>query len=158
MNIIIRHRMTRDVIWEGEAESLKDAVEKLVLGGANLGRADLGGANLGMADLRRADLLDIKADVYAVLGRASAEAPALLAALREGRVDGSAYEGECACLVGTIANARGCNYESIPGIAPDASRPAECWFLGINKGDTPATNPISAITAEWVEAFISERA
>jgi hypothetical protein len=43
-----------------------------------------------------------------VLSAAPAEVPTLLAKVRAGEVDGSVYEGVCACLLGTIANARGC--------------------------------------------------
>ena len=68
------------------------------------------------------------------LTQAQAEIPALIAALREGRVDGSQYEGECACLVGTIANARGAYYrDAFPDSS--ASHPAEQWFTMIKKGD-----------------------
>jgi hypothetical protein len=74
----------------------------------------------------------------------------------EGRVDGSTYEGACACLVGTIANVRGVGYEAVGnGIAPDSGRPAEQWFMSIRKGDTPATNQVSAITVQWLDEFVS---
>jgi len=127
--------------------------------GANLGGADLGGADLGGADLRGANLGDadwgaIEEDICDVLSAAPAEVPGLLAALRAGRVDGSAYQGDCACLVGTIANVRGCLYTQIPGITPDSSRPAERFFLAIRKGDTPATNPIAALAEAWIEGFM----
>ena len=59
---------TGAVLWEGEAETVKDAIHAAYavdanlgdanLGDANLGDADLGGANLGGADLRGANLGD----------------------------------------------------------------------------------------------------
>ena len=87
---------------------------------------------------------------------APAEAPALLAALRAGKVDGLVYQGKCACLVGTIANARGCSYEALGELRPNAERPAERWFLGIAQGDTPETSQIVAITAGWVEEWLGQ--
>ena len=130
------------------------------LTGADLRRADLTGANLTGADLRRADLTGanlrvIRDDLYAVLSSAPGEAAAVLDALRAGRVDGSVYQGECACLVGTIANARGCDYTAIDGLWPNASRPAEAWFLGIRQGDTPETSERVKLTAEWIASWIA---
>ena len=56
-------------------------------------------------------------------------------------LNGSVYEGECACLVGTIAK---CRHESVEDLTidlvPDSSRLAEMWFLGINEGDLPQSN------------------
>src|SRR3990167_6442464 len=82
----------------------------------------------------RGALEPIRDDVWAVLDRAPREAKGVLMALREGRVDGSSYSGTCACLIGTIANLRHCDYEVL---TPDESRPAERFFLAIRPGDTP---------------------
>ncbi|MFK4444666.1 hypothetical protein ABH944_004830 [Caballeronia udeis] len=122
------------------------------LRGAYLSGANLRDADLRDADLRGADLLPIKADFIEVISRAPLEVPALIAALKEGRVDGSTYEGPCACLVGTIANTRGIDYRTI---APDASRPAERLFMNIKKGDTPETNRVSAIALGWAEEWLA---
>ena len=84
----------------------------------------------------------------------SHEVPGLIAALKEGRVDGSTYSGECACLVGTIANVKKCAYDAIPELRPDSSRPIESLFLAIRKGDTPETNQVSKIAVEWAEEFM----
>ena len=128
--------------------------------GANLRGANLSGANLRDADLRDADLsgADLsgaKADVWEILMHAIPEVPALAAALREGRVDGTCYRGECACLCGTIANARGCVPENLvdTGFKLDAYRPAERFFLAIRVGDTPASSQPCAIALGWVEEF-----
>jgi hypothetical protein len=61
--------------------------------------------------------------------------------------------GDCACLVGTIANVRGCRYTDL-GFSPNSSRPAERWFLAIRRGDKPDTNQIVDMTASWVEAWL----
>lgn len=133
-------------------------LESANLVSANLGGANLRGADLESANLASADLSAIRADLREILAAAPADVPGLLAALREGRVDGSTYEGECCCLVGTLARVRGVDYASIPGIEPQSSRPAERWFLGITKGDTPATSQFSAITEGWIVEWMAERA
>ncbi|HIH2621688.1 TPA: pentapeptide repeat-containing protein [Burkholderia cenocepacia] len=125
------------------------------LRGANLRGADLSGANLRGANLRGADLLPIKADFIEVISQAPREVPALIDALKAGRVDGSTYSGECACLVGTIANARGIDVDSAElGIPKDSSRPVERFFMAIRKGDTPETNAASKLALEWAETWL----
>ena len=135
---------------------------------ADLSRADLTDANLTDANLSRADLSDanlsdanltlIRSDFQAVLASVPSEVPALRDALVAGKVDGSAYKGECACLVGTIANARHCPYDAIPGLAPDSSRPAERFFLAIRKGDTPENSQFVARAVSWIDEFTTEHA
>ena len=136
-------------------------LEKAATSDANLRGADLSGANLSGADLidanlSGADLSDAKNDFWEILLRAPNEIAGLRAALVAGKVDGSTYEGTCSCLVGTIANVRGTGYCDLGnGIKPDSSRPAERWFMGIRKGDTPETNQISAITVGWLDEFVA---
>jgi len=124
------------------------------LTGAYLTGADLYGANLKGTNLSKANLDAIQVDYYDVLSRAPDEAPALLQALRNGQIDGSTYTGECACLVGTIAKVRKCDYEAMETLKPDSSRPAERWFLAIKKGDTPKTNPVAAVVETWTEEWV----
>jgi uncharacterized protein YjbI with pentapeptide repeats len=117
------------------------------LSGANLSDADLSGANLSGANLR-----GFRADFWDVLLRAPHEIAGVRAALVEGRVDGSTYSGECACLVGTIANVRQADYSELGNnLNPDSGRPAEQWFMGIRKGDTPETNQQSKLAVEWLD-------
>jgi hypothetical protein len=122
------------------------------LSGADLSDADLRGANLrdanlSGADLSDADLKSFKADLWATLTMARHEVPALIAALRAGRVDGSQYEGACACLVGTLENA------GATGLPHNSSDPAEQWFLMIREGDKPGDDTgggfASAKALEW---------
>jgi hypothetical protein len=122
------------------------------LRGADLRDANLRDADLRGADLRDADLSPIKADFFDVLLRAPREISGLRAALVGGRVDGSTYEGECACLVGTIAHVRGGQYDALGnGLKPDSGRPIERFFMSIRKGDTPETNPASKLAVEWLD-------
>jgi hypothetical protein len=76
----------------------------------------------------------------------------LIDALKNGRVDGSTYTGQCACLVGTIANVRGVDYATLEH---NARRPIERFFAGISEGDTPETNQTSKIAVEWAEQWLA---
>ena len=125
------------------------------LSGADLSGADLIGADLSGANLRDANLRAFKVDFFDVLLRATGEVAGLRAALVAGRVDGSTYEGECACLVGTIAHVRNSQYNALGnGLKPDSDRPIEQWFMSIRKGDTPETNGVSKITVDWLDEFV----
>jgi uncharacterized protein YjbI with pentapeptide repeats len=120
------------------------------LSGANLSGANLSGANLGGANLGGANLDPIRDDLRLVLDSAPVEVAGLLAALRAGQINGSTYSGSCACLVGTIANLRGCEYDRIEGLSPDSGRPAEKWFLALRQGHTPDNSEVAAITEGWI--------
>ena len=161
--------------FEKEDNTLRDTLEEAVREGANLRGAylrvadleganlegaylrvadlegaDLEGADLRGADLRGANLSSIKADLWELLLHAVPEIPALRQAIIDGKVNGSVYEGECACLCGTIANVRKCDYRELPGIVPDGSRPAEVFFTAVKEGDTPENNQVSKIVLEWI--------
>jgi len=130
------------------------------LSGANLSRANLSEANLSRANLSGANLSEsVKAqfrdDLWAVLSASPAEVPGLLAAIREGRIDGSHYEGACACLVGTLANVRHCAHNAIPGLTPNASRLSEVWFMQIAPGQTPENHGPSKLAEAWVSDWLT---
>ena len=123
--------------------------------GADLRGVDLSGANLGGANLSGANLRSFKADLWMTLAQNRAEIPALIASLREGRVDGSQYEGECACLVGTIANAKNIDYATLEH---NSDNPAERWFMMIHKGDKPSDDTggggyAAKMALEWALEF-----
>lgn len=160
---IVSRYASSEVRWKGDAQTVREAVLKALeegadLEGANLRRAYLQGANLRSAnlqgaDLEGADLEGIKEDFYKILSVTKTEVSGLWKALHDGKVDGATYTGECACLVGTIANVKGVNHEDIPNLKPDESRPAEKWFLAIRKGDSPDSNQVSAIVRDWIKEF-----
>ena len=120
---------------------------------ADLTQSNLRDANLFRADLRGADLTSIKADFFKVLDANRREIDGLRAALIEGRINGKVYQGKCACLVGTIANLKGVNHNTL---SPDSDRPVERWFLAVKQGDTPANSQVSAVTVDWIADFLRE--
>jgi hypothetical protein len=92
-----------------------------------------------------------KNDLFEILAVARREVPYLLASLRAGKIDGSTYDGPCRCLVGTLEKS---GQVSIPH---RSDRPAERWFMAINKGDTPATNRSAKYAEEWIQDFMAAR-
>jgi uncharacterized protein YjbI with pentapeptide repeats len=138
------------------------------LSGADLRRANLSGADLreaylSEADLRGADLSEAylseaKDDLMKVLAAAPDEVSGLREAMVAGKIDGSQYSGECACLVGTIANLRKCDVDSLAGITRDSSRPAERWFIMFKPGDTPKNHQLMKMTVGWLDEFLKSQA
>jgi uncharacterized protein YjbI with pentapeptide repeats len=127
------------------------------LAGAYLAGANLAGAYLADAYLAGANNETVIADLAKVLSAARKEVLGLLRELRAGNVDGSTYEGSCACLVGTIANVRGTTYNALGiDLKPDPNRPVERWFMHIRPGMTPRNSPIVKMTesmiVDWCKA------
>ena len=150
--IEIKNRFSGVVIYASEKANIKEAVEEAVALKINLSSS-----NLSYSNLRSSDLRDIKNDVFAVLDCAPSEVRGVLDLLNEGRIHGTVYAGDCACLCGSIAKLQHCDYKSIPGLPIDSSRPAERWFLGILQGHTPANSQIAKITAEWIQEWLDKR-
>ena len=145
----LRDADLRDAYLEGAN------LEGAYLRGADLRGADLRGGYLRDADLRGADLRDIKSDFFDRLTAAKQEVQGLYDYLIRGKINGSCYEGICACFCGTIANLRKENYENLSiDLKPDSDSPTEKWFLSIHKGDTEVSNQVVKITAEWMREFM----
>ncbi len=150
----ILDRFTGEVRFAAEIECAPDALPSVKLGlavkvavkaRANLARADLARADLaGAKGLSDDQLRPFRADLWMTLTMLRAEVPALVMALREGRVDGSQYEGACACLVGTLANAGSYTYRDVEH---NANNPAERWFAMIRKGDKPGDETAGGFAA-----------
>lgn len=126
------------------------------LRGANLSYANLRGAYLRGAYLSDADLRSFKSCLWMTLSENPSEAKGVALALKEGRVNGSTYSGECACLVGTIANIKGVEATTLPH---NSNNPSEQWFMMIKEGDTPDKDTGGAFAAklalEWVEEWLA---
>ena len=117
---------------------------------SDLRDSDLRGSDLSGSDLRDSNLSGIRADLHSRLDRVPGEVAGLLATLRAGKIDGSAYAGDCACFVGTVAKLRGCNPYTVPNLRADASSLTERWFLALCPGHTPENHPVAAITEGWI--------
>jgi uncharacterized protein YjbI with pentapeptide repeats len=137
-----------------EADLSEANLSKANLSKANLSEADLSKANLSKADLSEANLRAIKHDVWGVLLQARKEVPFLRQALIDGKVNGSTYSGECACLCGTIANAQGEGKAGDDLPYADSSSLAERFFLAIREGDKPENNGAAKIALAWIDEFI----
>ena len=150
--------LTGASLWGADLRdaTLRDAdLRGATLRDADLTGANLWGATLRGADLRDADLTPIRDDIWAVLSASPAEAVGLRQAILDGKIDGSAYEGACACLVGTLANARHCNYNDIPSLSPNSNRPAERFFLLLKPGDTPETSQAAKLALDWIDQWLA---
>ena len=157
MKIEIKHMWNDSVLFAHECEenSLKITIEMALNANTNLSGANLRSANLSGANLSGADLTPIRDDLWAVLSAAPLEVAGLISAIKDGRIDGSTYQGDCACLVGTISNLRGTNYESLELITPNSSRPIERFFMSIATGDTPETSQFSKLALEWSAEWLT---
>jgi len=135
------------------------------LSGANLRRtnlycADLRRADLNYAKLSGANLSGAKEDFLREVLKMPGELEFLRDAIRNGKINGSVYDGECACLAWTLSKATGKSRSIFKDDSPieiDASSTLARFFMGIAEGDTPETNPISAIALEWTNKAISIR-
>ncbi len=144
---------------------------------ANLSSANLRSANLRYADLRYADLRSANLssmpfenlpisyinlasrDMLFIFQSLKGELPFLRDKLVKGEVDGTQYEGDCACLVGTLANADGgldkvC--ETIPYYDKGTQNPAEAWFLSIHEGDKPEDNLFAAHALKLIDSVLGK--
>jgi hypothetical protein len=133
------------------------------LRGSNLRGSDLRGSDLSGSNLRGSNLSEIRADFLAEVLNLPNELEFLRDALIAGKVDGSTYSGECACLAGTLAHAKGIqnyNGESIKNgctFKADAGSPRERFFLAIQEGDTPENNSACKIALDWTNEAIAMR-
>jgi uncharacterized protein YjbI with pentapeptide repeats len=121
-----------------------------ILSNTKLSYSYLNNTNLSNTDLSKANLYEIKEDLFKVLDNAKPEVLGLYKALIEGRIEGAIYKGECACLIGTIANIRKVDVSTLKR---NPYSLIECWSIGIKIGDIPKTNQISNITKIWIEEF-----
>ncbi len=124
---------------------------------ADLRYADLSSADLRYADLSSADHKEIKEDFFKRLDLAKSEVGGLYDFIIRGKINGTAYQGECACFVGTIANLRRENYEQLTcQLKPDADSLTERWFLVFEPGITPDWHPVAKITKEWMDQYMTK--
>ena len=135
---------------------------------ADLRSANLRSANLTSADLRSANLTKLPVsfinlasrDMLFIFRSLKKELPFLKEKLEKGEVDGTQYEGDCACLIGTLANAD----ESIEKICESIlyydkglHNPSENWFWQIKKGDTDKNNQFAKHALLLINQVLKEK-
>lgn len=103
--------------------------------------------------LKGADLKGPKEDFWKVLDTAPNEVSGLRQAMLDGKIDGSQYTGECACLVGTIANVRKCD---VNALEKNSERPSERWFMMFEPGHTPKNHAGMKVTLGWLDEWIEK--
>ncbi len=138
------------------------------LRGANLSEADLRGASLYRADLRGTSLEKLpqsyinsaSRDMLFIFEHLKSELPFLRDKLVKGEIDGNVYEGDCSCLVGTLANADRIPVDKVCKVIPfydkGTHNPGEAWFLNIHKGDTPENNAFAAHALFLINSILNE--
>jgi hypothetical protein len=96
------------------------------------------------------------------LSAAPGEVKQLISALENGKVNGSVYsDGECGCLVGTLAMAAGaprnCNSacSRVRGLEGDGRRPAERFFYCIKPGHRPSNSFHARQARDWAREWLS---
>jgi hypothetical protein len=130
------------------------------LSGAYLSRADLSGAefkNIGEVPKQWLNL--VTRDMLWVFRALKPELPEFRKRLIKGKIDGTQYEGDCACLIGTMAKLDGgldqvC--KAIPYYDRGLHNPGEQWFFGIRKGDKPKDNLYAAYALKLVDMVLEE--
>ena len=121
---------------EKEDNTIKETLVQAVKDGADLRGADL-------KNLPEDFINQCSRDMLFIFEHLKSELPFLREKLLAGKVNGTQYEGECACLIGTLANGDGgiekvCS--AIPFYKKGTHNPGEQWFLNIKEGDTPKNN------------------
>jgi len=144
-----------------EADLTRANLTRANLTGANLTRANLTRANLTEANLTEADR-PFKTDFIAEVLKLPNELEALRQTIIDGKIDGSTYSGECACLAGTLAKQCGTTEgKNIPvngfQFVADAYSPRERWFMMIKPGHTPENNRAAKEALAWLDEAIAIR-
>ena len=161
----IKSRITSKVLFECELDAEVAVQSYRFRLGFAVRKAVSTDANLTGANLADANLAHFRSDMIAEILKLPDELEALRTAIIGGLIDGSSYSGDCACLAGTLAKARGLpagySGESIVfngmQFIADSSSPRERWFMMIKPGDTPDTNQASRLALEWVNEAIAIR-
>jgi uncharacterized protein YjbI with pentapeptide repeats len=134
------------------------------LRGAKLRDADLRGAKLRGADLRGAKLRgaigwettewarQAKQQLRYVLFYSRAEVPRLIEKIQTGQIDGTQYEGQCTCLIGSIDNDKA--VKQIPDYEKGLHNPSEQLFWQIKEGDTPENSDFAKLALEICLEFL----
>ncbi len=158
---------TGNTLFDSEKPTLKESLQDAVLRGADLRGADLQDAVLRGAVLTEGGEKALEPyfklcarDILFVFHYCAAEVPFLREKLIKGEIDGTQYKGECACLIGSLANADGgldkvCS--TIPFYERGLENYGEQWFYNIRIGDTPKNSYFCKKAVELCDFFLSNK-
>jgi len=144
-----------EVLFEKDCDTFEECVEAAEEAGVNFDGTDLRRIP-GLLRLRHRRVRD---DLFGVLSKTSIdEVEGLRLALIEGRIDGRTYEGQCACLIGTIAKIRGVSFRQLGRqLGSNWARPAELFFISIRPGHTPQNNQPAKLALEWIDQWLAKQ-
>lgn len=99
---------------------------------------------------------EAKEDLFRWLDRFPDRVPALLEAVRDGRLLGHTFYGKCRCVIGNLHHDE--NYTKwVPGVLEMAGyrmahemTPIERFVMHIHPGDTPSNSPVMAHLERWI--------
>ena len=104
-----------------------------------------------------AEEADVRRDFEGLLTGWADEVPGLIAAFKNGLIDGCGHDGECVDLMATLHRLRGKKYKPSFSEVPS---PAELWLQSIAKGDKPGdptpAGHAAAKAVQWAEAMLQQ--
>ena len=149
---VLRGADLQDAVLQGA--DLRDAV----LQGADLQGADLQGVSF--VNLPQSFINECSQQMLYIFSYTKSELPYLREKLIAGEVDGSKYEGDCCCLVGSLAKSKKVDVDKYCGVIPfyekSPQNPAETWFLNITQGDTPENNEFAAHALKLIDMVLTK--
>ena len=130
------------------------------LEGANLTGAYLTGAYLeGAKNIPQSYINICSRDMLFVFTHLKTELPFLREKLIKGEINGTQYKGDCACLIGTLANADKIDSNKvctkIPYYEKGLHNPGEQWFWNIHKGDTPENSEFAKHALTLIDSVLN---
>ena len=159
MKFEIKHRWNGEILFKIETDSWKLAVEAAIKAKADLRSADLRSAK----NIPQSYINICSRDMLFVFEHLKSELPFLRKALIDGKVNGTQYAGDCACLIGTLAKAKNITTLDdiekkicplIPFYDMGLHNPGEQWFWQIREGDTPDKSFFAKHAVELIDSIV----
>ncbi len=123
-------------------------------------RCDFVASNFNSCSFDRvsfAEEADVRRDFEGLLTGWADEVPGLIAAFKNGLIDGCGHDGECVDLMATLHRLRGKKYKPPFSEVPS---PADLWLQSIAKGDKPGdptpAGYAAAKAVQWAEAMLQQ--
>jgi len=145
--------------------NLRDAnLRDAYLRGAYLEGGNLGGANLRDANektLPESYINQCSRDMLYVFEHARKELPYLREKLVSGHVNGTQYEGDCACLLGSLGKGNMTCIKKVVSAIPyydmGLHNFSEQWFYQIKSGDTPETSYFAKHALKLIDMVLTDK-